>query len=91
MAGSFAELEKAFKEKVMATGVPEPDDISPSNTNMLKLLAMEYQATKGDVQGKPPQFVPDELWDEWRALKGMSKEAAMKMYLERADELSYFE
>ena len=50
----------------------------------LEYYALYKQATEGDVEGTQPwavQFEARAKWDAWNALKGMSKEQAMKDYV----------
>ena len=56
----------------------------PSNDTLLQLYSLYKQATEGDVNGEPPSnpfdFVNKAKYEAWAALKGKSKDAAMKEY-----------
>ena len=56
----------------------------PSNDTLLQLYSLYKQATEGDVNGEPPSnpfdFVNKAKYEAWTALKGKSKDAAMKEY-----------
>lgn len=57
----------------------------PGNDAKLKLYALYKQSTDGDVQGKRPgitDFVGRAKYDAWGALKGTSKDDAMKRYVD---------
>ena len=57
----------------------------PDNDNLLKLYALYKQATTGDVSGSRPgftDFVGRAKYDAWAKLKGTSKDAAMRSYIE---------
>ena len=46
------------------------------------------QATEGDVKGSQPYRVQIEArakWDAWNSVKGLSKEEAMRKYIELMD------
>lgn len=56
----------------------------PSNEELLKLYALFKQATDGDVTGERPvgfDFKAIAKYDAWLALKGVSREEAMKEYI----------
>jgi diazepam-binding inhibitor (GABA receptor modulator, acyl-CoA-binding protein) len=56
----------------------------PSNEELLTLYALYKQATEGDVTGERPggfDFKAIAKFDAWEALKGKSKEDAMKEYV----------
>ena len=56
----------------------------PSNDTLLQLYSLYKQATEGDVNSEPPSnpfdFVNKAKYEAWAALKGKSKDAAMKEY-----------
>ncbi|HEY0847888.1 MAG TPA: acyl-CoA-binding protein [Noviherbaspirillum sp.] len=57
----------------------------PDNMTLLKIYALFKQASAGDVEGKRPGFtdmVGRAKFDAWDALKGTSKEDAMKQYVD---------
>lgn len=76
-------LEQKFEEMVQA--VREATiDFQPTNNQKLKLYAFYKQATEGDVIGEVPSIinmVERAKWSAWNAIKGKSKEDAMKGYL----------
>ena len=58
---------------------------SPSNEDKLALYALYKQATEGDVTPSRPSIfnqVNRAKWDAWKAKEGMTKEDAMKKYIE---------
>ncbi|MDP4262868.1 MAG: acyl-CoA-binding protein [Bacteroidota bacterium] len=63
----------------------------PSNDTLLQLYSLYKQATEGDVNSDPPSnpfdFVNKAKYEAWVALKGKSKEAAMKEYTELVNKL----
>ena len=63
-------------------------DTSPA-LPALHLAALFKQATLGDVNIARPggmfNFEANAKWDAWNALKGMSKEEAMKLYVEEIE------
>jgi diazepam-binding inhibitor (GABA receptor modulating acyl-CoA-binding protein) len=57
----------------------------PDNETLLQLYSLFKQATSGDVEGKRPGFtdmVGRAKYDAWAKIKGMTKEDAMKRYVE---------
>lgn len=62
----------------------------PSDQEMLDVYSHYKQATVGDVNTDRPgmlDFKGKAKWDAWNALKGMSKEDAMKAYVAKVEEL----
>lgn len=63
----------------------------PSNDTLLQLYSLYKQATEGDVTNDPPSnpfdFVNKAKYEAWAALKGKSKEAAMKEYTDLVNKL----
>lgn len=59
---------------------------SVSNDDKLKVYALFKQATVGDVNTDRPggffNFEANAKWDAWNGLKGMTKEEAMRQYIE---------
>ena len=56
----------------------------PSNEELLQLYALFKQATEGDVTGDRPggfDFKAIAKYDAWAAVKGKSREDAMKEYV----------
>jgi acyl-CoA-binding protein len=78
MADLKAEFETAAQE---AQKLPS----RPNNDTLLNLYALYKQATAGDVSGSRPgftDFVGRAKYDAWAKLKGTSKDAAMRSYIE---------
>jgi acyl-CoA-binding protein len=77
------EFEKAVSE---SKNLP-----SQSNENLLKLYSLYKQATEGDINIEKPSNMFDfkgiAKFNAWEELKGMSKEEAMKKYIETIKEL----
>jgi diazepam-binding inhibitor (GABA receptor modulating acyl-CoA-binding protein) len=63
----------------------------PSNETLLQLYGLYKQSTEGDINVDPPSnpfdFVSRAKYDAWLNLKGKSKEAAMKEYVELINKL----
>ncbi len=62
----------------------------PSNDELLSLYALFKQATDGDATGERPggfDFKAIAKFDAWVEKKGLSKEAAMKAYVDLVDQL----
>uniref|UniRef100_A0A8C3DGW8 Acyl-CoA-binding protein n=28 Tax=Passeriformes TaxID=9126 RepID=A0A8C3DGW8_CORMO len=62
----------------------------PADQEMLDIYSHYKQATVGDVNTERPgmlDFKGKAKWDAWSALKGMSKEDAMKAYIAKVEEL----
>lgn len=76
-------LEQQFTD--MAQAVRDATiDFQPTNNQKLKLYAFYKQATEGDVVGEAPSIVKmieRAKWNAWNAIKGKTKEEAMKGYL----------
>lgn len=74
-------LEEKFKQaQASSRNLP-----SQSNDNLLSLYALFKQATEGDVSGSKPNmfdFKGAAKYDAWSSKKGLSKEEAMKQYVE---------
>jgi acyl-CoA-binding protein len=63
----------------------------PSNEVLLQLYALYKQGSEGDVTGEAPGFfdlVGQAKYDAWEKNKGMTKDAAMKAYVELVDRLA---
>lgn len=59
----------------------------PGNEAKLALYGLYKQAVEGDVQGKRPGFtdmVGRAKYDAWAKLKGLSREEAMRKYIDAA-------
>ncbi|XP_030309647.1 acyl-CoA-binding protein [Calypte anna] len=62
----------------------------PTDQEMLDIYSHYKQATVGDVNTDRPgmlDFKGKAKWDAWNALKGTSKEDAMKAYIAKVEEL----
>ncbi|MBN3307526.1 acyl-CoA-binding protein [Amia ocellicauda] len=80
---SQADFEKAAEEvKNLKT--------KPSDAEVLEIYALYKQATVGDCNIARPGLFDlsgKVKWDAWDARKGMSKEEAMKTYIEKVEAL----
>lgn len=80
-------LQTQFDQAVAASkNLPE----RPDNMTLLKIYALFKQASAGDVEGKRPGFtdmVGRAKFDAWDALKGTSKDDAMKQYVDLINSL----
>jgi diazepam-binding inhibitor (GABA receptor modulator, acyl-CoA-binding protein) len=57
----------------------------PDNTTLLRIYGLYKQATEGDVAVTKPGFsdlVGRAKWDAWAAVKGASRDEAMRRYVE---------
>jgi diazepam-binding inhibitor (GABA receptor modulating acyl-CoA-binding protein) len=62
----------------------------PDNMTLLKIYALFKQASAGDAEGDRPgmtDFVGRAKWDAWDAIRGTSKEDAMRQYIDLINEL----
>ena len=62
----------------------------PSNDTLLQLYSLYKQATEGDVNGEVPNpfdFVAKAKYEAWSGIKGKSREAAMKEYVQLINKL----
>jgi diazepam-binding inhibitor (GABA receptor modulator, acyl-CoA-binding protein) len=64
----------------------------PSNDTLLQLYSLYKQATEGDASDEnapanPFDFVGKAKYEAWSALKGKSKDAAMKEYVQLINKL----
>ncbi|MED7819493.1 MULTISPECIES: acyl-CoA-binding protein [unclassified Francisella] len=79
----MTELEKKFEEMLKAVK-DATIDFKPDNSQKLKLYAFYKQVKEGDNNTKKPsalKMVERAKWMAWDAIKGMSKEDAMRGYL----------
>ncbi|MFN3404492.1 MAG: acyl-CoA-binding protein [Cytophagaceae bacterium] len=81
------ELSQTFQDAVTRSrNLPDQ-----SNENLLSLYSLYKQATEGDVNiEKPTNFFDLKgiaKYNAWESLKGMSKEEAMKKYIELVNNL----
>ncbi|MBX3637916.1 MAG: acyl-CoA-binding protein [Rubrivivax sp.] len=83
----MSKLQAAF-EKAVAESKQLPE--KPDNMTLLKIYSLYKQATEGDVEGKRPGFtdmVGRAKYDAWAAVKGKSKNDAMKEYVDLIESL----
>lgn len=63
----------------------------PSNDTLLQLYSLYKQATEGDVASGPPanpfDFVAKAKYEAWAGMKGKTKDAAMKEYVQLVEKL----
>ena len=63
----------------------------PSNDTLLQLYSFYKQASDGDVNTDPPanpfDFVAKAKYGAWAGLKGLSREEAMKGYIDLVNKL----
>lgn len=85
------ELKQRFEAAVQKVrSAPAEGPFKPSNEMKLKMYALYRQAQDGDVQGKRPgimDVVGRYKYDAWAALKGVSREDAMRRYIDEVEAL----
>jgi len=62
----------------------------PADLQLLELYSLYKQATMGDVAGKRPgalDFKGRAKWDAWKQREGLSREEAMRKYVELVERL----
>jgi acyl-CoA-binding protein len=62
----------------------------PSDLQLLDLYSLYKQATMGDVTGKRPggfDFKGRAKWDAWKQRAGLSREEAMRKYVDLVERL----
>ena len=63
----------------------------PSNDSLLQLYSYYKQATDGDISAEPPanpfDFVAKAKYEAWAGLKGLTRDAAMKGYVDLVNKL----
>lgn len=66
-------------------------NIKPSNDTLLQLYALYKQSIEGDPSDEGPSnpfdFVAKAKYDAWVAMKGKSKDVAMKEYIQLIEKL----
>lgn len=85
----MSDLKQQFDDAVNYIQTAE-GDFKPSNELKLEFYGLYKQATEGDVSGKRPgmmDFVGRAKYDAWAKLKGMSRDDAMKQYIDRLEEM----
>jgi diazepam-binding inhibitor (GABA receptor modulating acyl-CoA-binding protein) len=83
----MTDLQTAFE-----TAVAESKGLSqrPDNMTLLRLYALYKQASQGDNDTDKPAFsdmVGRAKWDAWKALNGISPQAAMQSYVDLVQSL----
>jgi len=80
-------LKEQFDAAVVASKeLPE----RPDNMTLLKLYGLFKQATEGDIEGTRPGYsdmIARAKWDAWSELKTVSKNDAMRQYVDLVEEL----
>ena len=80
----MSSLETQFKDMVKRVREGDGIDLKPTPTQKLEIYALFKQATEGDVTGEEPNatdFVVRAKYMAWQKLKSVSKEDAMKRYI----------
>ncbi len=83
----MSDLQEQFETAVAESkNLPE----RPDNNTLLKLYALYKQGTSGDAQGERPgmtDFIGRAKYDAWSAIAGISREEAMRQYVDLIDTL----
>jgi acyl-CoA-binding protein len=82
MEARVSDLKKKFEDAAAAVKKLKED---PGNDAKLQLYALFKQGSEGDVEGKRPGFtdmIGRAKYDAWAKTKGMSKDEAMKKYID---------
>jgi acyl-CoA-binding protein len=82
MEARVSDLRKRFEDAAAAVKKLKED---PGNDAKLQLYALYKQGSEGDVAGKRPGFtdmIGRAKYDAWAKTKGMSKDEAMKKYVD---------
>jgi acyl-CoA-binding protein len=77
-----SDLKKKFDDAAVAVKKLKED---PGNDVKLQLYALYKQGAEGDVAGKRPGFtdmIGRAKFDAWAKVKGLSKDEAMKKYID---------
>lgn len=81
----MSDIKKEFAAAVeKVRNAPADGAFKPGNEMKLKMYGLFRQANDGDVSGKRPgllNVVERFKYDAWAALKGVSREEAMKRYV----------
>ena len=82
------DLHQQFEEAVAESKTLNE---KPSNETLLQLYSLYKQGSEGDVNIEAPSnpfdFVAKAKYEAWEALKGKSKEDAMKEYIDLVSKL----
>mmetsp|Transcript_40318 Transcript_40318/g.83932 ORF Transcript_40318/g.83932 Transcript_40318/m.83932 type:complete len:86 (+) Transcript_40318:289-546(+) len=84
----MSDIEAEFKAAAEVARNDLPSSLS--NDTKGNIYALFKQATEGDVQGSRPgmfDFTGRAKYDAWKKREGMSKEEAMKQYVELINSL----
>ena len=84
----MSDLKKKFEDAATAVKKLKED---PGNDAKLQLYALYKQGSEGDVAGKRPGFtdmIGRAKHDAWAKVKGLSKDEAMKQYINLVKSLS---
>jgi acyl-CoA-binding protein len=82
MEARVSDLKRKFEDAGAAVKKLKED---PGNDVKLQLYALFKQGAEGDVEGKRPGFtdmIGRAKYDAWAKTKGMSKDEAMKKYVD---------
>ncbi len=83
----MSELQEQFEKAVQnSKNIPG----KPSNDDLLFLYSHYKQAKEGNCAGKRPgimDLVGRTKYDAWKKLEGISKEEAMKKYIDKVNKL----
>jgi diazepam-binding inhibitor (GABA receptor modulator, acyl-CoA-binding protein) len=84
-----ADVSARFEEIVQRISeLPQEGPVTPSNELKLQMYGLYRQARDGDVSGKRPgmfDMVGRFKHDAWAANRGMSRDEAMRRYIETAE------
>lgn len=87
----MSDLNKQFLAAVdKVQNAPADGGFKPSNEYKLQMYSLYKQATEGDVSGKRPgmlDLIGRFKYDAWAALKGTSKDEAMKRYIAEVEKV----
>ena len=78
----MSDLQKQFEA---AAADSKNLDERPDNDTLLKIYALYKQGAAGDAQGSRPGFtdlIGRAKYDAWAKVKGMTKEDAMRQYID---------
>jgi len=81
-------IQEDFDAAAAKIKVWNPSKGVPTNDEKLALYALFKQATTGDCNTSRPgmfDMAGKAKWDAWNAKKGMSKDDAMKAYIEEVN------
>eukprot|EP01117_Protostelium_nocturnum_P014034 TRINITY_DN5302_c0_g1_i1.p1 TRINITY_DN5302_c0_g1~~TRINITY_DN5302_c0_g1_i1.p1 ORF type:complete len:131 (-),score=26.07 TRINITY_DN5302_c0_g1_i1:33-368(-) len=88
----MSDLETKFRKCVsFIEGLPKDAPYQASTAEKLQFYSLFKQSTEGPVKGKSPSrlnIVAKTKWDSWNSLGKISKEEAMKRYVDKVVEVS---